>query len=38
MGDDNGRFNLGSYNNGIMLDTTPNLDRLGAEGMRFTDY
>jgi arylsulfatase A-like enzyme len=38
MGDDIGWFNLGSYNQGIMLDTTPNLDRLAAEGMRFTDY
>ena len=38
MGDDIGWFNLGSYNQGIMLETTPNLDKLATEGMRFTDY
>lgn len=38
MGDDIGWFNLGSYHQGLMLDTTPNLDRLASEGMRFTDY
>ena len=38
MGDDIGWFNLGSYNSGIMLDATSNLDKLAAEGMRFTDY
>ncbi len=38
MGDDIGWFNLGSYNSGIMLDATPNLDKLASEGMRFTDY
>jgi arylsulfatase A-like enzyme len=38
MGDDIGWFNLGSYNQGIMLETTPNLDKLASEGMRFTDY
>jgi arylsulfatase A-like enzyme len=38
MGDDIGWFNLGSYNQGIMLDATPNLDKLATEGMRFTDY
>src|SRR4051794_40883478 len=38
MGDDIGWFNLGSYNQGVMLDTTPNLDKLAADGMRFTDY
>jgi arylsulfatase A-like enzyme len=38
MGDDIGWFNLGSYNQGIMLQTTPNLDKLASEGMRFTDY
>ena len=38
MGDDIGWFNIGSYNQGTMLQTTPNLDRLAAEGMRFTDY
>src|SRR5271168_3179806 len=38
MGDDIGWFNLGSYNQGMMLETTPNLDKLAADGMRFTDY
>ena len=38
MGDDIGWFNLGSYSSGIMLDATPNLDKLASEGMRFTDY
>src|SRR5450432_2599711 len=38
MGDDIGWENLGSYHQGLMLDTTPNLDKLAAEGMRFTDY
>jgi arylsulfatase A-like enzyme len=38
MGDDIGWFNLGSYNQGIMLQATPNLDKLASEGMRFTDY
>jgi hypothetical protein len=28
MGDDIGWFNLGSYNSGIMLNATPNLDKL----------
>jgi len=38
MGDDIGWFNIGVYNQGIMATRTPNLDRLAAEGMRFTDY
>ncbi len=38
MGDDIGWFNVGAYNQGIMGGRTPNLDRLAAEGMRFTDY
>jgi arylsulfatase A-like enzyme len=38
MGDDIGWFNVGPYNQGIMSGKTPNLDRLAAEGMRFTDY
>src|SRR5712675_875414 len=38
MGDDIGWFNLGSYNQGIMLGATPNLDKLATEGMRLTDY
>jgi len=38
MGDDVGWFNVGAYHQGIMSSRTPNLDRLAAEGMRFTDY
>jgi arylsulfatase A-like enzyme len=38
MGDDIGWFNLGSYNGGIMLNATPNLDKLAKDGMRLTDY
>jgi arylsulfatase len=38
MGDDIGWFNLSAYHQGIMASRTPNLDRLAAEGMRFTDY
>jgi arylsulfatase A-like enzyme len=38
MGDDIGWFNIGAYNRGIMAGRTPNLDRLAAEGMMFTDY
>ena len=38
MGDDVGWFNIGAYHRGIMSGKTPNLDRLAAEGMMFTDY
>jgi arylsulfatase len=38
MGDDVGWFNIGAYHQGIMSGRTPNLDKLAAEGMRFTDY
>jgi arylsulfatase A-like enzyme len=38
MGDDVGWFNIGAYHQGIMSGKTPNIDRLAAEGMRFTDY
>jgi len=38
MGDDIGWSNIGAYNQGIMAMRTPNLDKLAAEGMRFTDY
>jgi hypothetical protein len=38
MGDDIGWFNIGAYHQGIMAGRTPNLDRLAAQGMRFTDY
>ncbi|MGO9117421.1 MAG: arylsulfatase [Desulfomonilaceae bacterium] len=38
LGDDIGWFNIGAYHQGIMAGRTPNLDKLAAEGMRFTDY
>ena len=38
MGDDVGWFNIGAYHRGIMSGKTPNLDKLAAEGMLFTDY
>ena len=38
MGDDIGWFNIGAYHRGIMAGKTPNLDRLAAQGMLFTDY
>ena len=38
MSDDVGWFNIGAYNQGIMAGRTPNLDKMAAEGMRFTDY
>ena len=36
MGDDVGWFNIGAYHQGIMSGKTPNLDKLAADGMRFT--
>jgi arylsulfatase len=38
MGDDVGWFNIGAYHRGMMAGKTPNLDRLAAQGMLFTDY
>ncbi len=38
MGDDIGWFNIGAYHQGMMSGKTPNLDKMAAEGMRFTDY
>lgn len=38
MGDDVGWFNIGGYNRGMMSGKTPNLDKLAAQGMMFTDY
>jgi arylsulfatase A-like enzyme len=38
MGDDVGWFNIGAYHQGIMSGKTPNLDKLAAQGLRFTDY
>src|SRR5882757_9758675 len=38
MGDDIGMWNTGAYHRGMMAGRTPNLDKLAAEGMLFTDY
>jgi len=38
MGDDIGVWNIGAYHRGMMAGRTPNLDKLAAEGMLFTDY
>ena len=38
MGDDIGMWNIGAYHRGMMAGPTPNLDKLAAEGMLFTDY
>jgi arylsulfatase len=38
MGDDIGMWNIGAYHRGLMAGRTPNLDKLAAEGMLFTDY
>jgi arylsulfatase len=38
MGDDIGWYNIGAYHQGIMSGKTPNLDKIAAEGVRFTDY
>lgn len=38
MGDDIGIWNLSYMNRGMMEYSTPNIDRLAAEGMTFTDY
>ena len=38
MGDDIGMWNIGAYHRGMMAGRTPNLDKIAAEGMLFTDY
>src|SRR5882724_6008535 len=38
MADDVGIWNIGAYSRGMMAARTPNLDKLAAEGMLFTDY
>jgi arylsulfatase A-like enzyme len=38
MGDDVGMWNIGAYSRGMMAARTPNLDKIGKEGMIFTDY
>jgi len=37
-GDDIGWFNPSCYHNGVMGYRTPNIDRIAAEGARFTDW
>jgi len=37
-GDDIGISNLSCYSHGLMGYTTPNIDRIASEGVRFTDY
>ena len=38
MGDDIGIWNIGAYHRGMMAGRTPNLDKIAADGMLFTDY
>jgi len=38
MGDDIGMWNIGAYHRGMMAGKTPNLDKIAAEGILFTDY
>ena len=38
MADDVGWFSVGAYHRGMMAGKTPNLDKLAAQGMMFTDY
>jgi len=37
-GDDIGQSNISAYTRGVMGYRTPNIDRIAAEGMLFTDY
>ncbi|MGX1099885.1 arylsulfatase [Amorphus sp. MBR-141] len=38
FGDDIGQTNLSTYSFGLMGYRTPNIDRIAAEGLKFTDY
>ena len=38
FGDDVGQTNISAYGFGVVGYMTPNIDRLAAEGMKFTDY
>ncbi len=38
FGDDIGQTNISRYSHGVVGYKTPNIDRVGAEGMTFTDY
>src|SRR6478736_5198189 len=38
FGDDVGQTNISAYSFGLVGYSTPNIDRLANEGMKFTDY
>ncbi len=38
FGDDIGMWNISAYHRGMMGGSTPNIDRIAAEGAMFTDY
>src|SRR5262245_61459369 len=38
FGDDIGQTNISAYSDGVVGYTTPNIDRLAKEGLKFTDY
>ena len=38
FGDDIGQTNISRYTHGLVGYSTPNIDRVGEEGMTFTDY
>lgn len=38
FGDDIGQTNISRYTHGVVGYMTPNIDRIGEEGMTFTDY
>ena len=38
MGDDIGMWNISAYHRGMMGGSTPNIDRIAAQGMLFLDY
>lgn len=38
FGDDVGMYNISAYHRGMMGGSTPNIDRIAAEGALFTDY
>lgn len=38
FGDDIGQSNISAYGDGMVGYTTPNIDRIAQEGIRFTDY
>jgi hypothetical protein len=38
FGDDIGQANISRYTHGVVGYMTPNIDRIGEEGMTFTDY